>query len=645
MMSNHFHCKKNRKIFVFRVIMDQSSRCCKRRIGNPAYKGEFSIIIRVVVVRGARSPPSGQRGSNHMRYYKHPQIEFILIAWLICLLLNMVGSVRADFTFGIPTKIGPMVNSWRDDYSPCLSADGLSLYFASTRLGGLGGYDLWVSTRETTSDDWGPAENLGPFVNSPDEDVSPAVSPNDLELYFTSFRAGGQGGADIWVAKRQTTTEPWGQPENLGPLINSPAHEVTPSLSADGLKLYFAFGQENGEARSSLYVANRDTIDAPWSIPVRLDPVINSENCQWNPTISSDGLLLFFSDYWNSAARSEGIGATDIWLTMRASKESDWISPVNLGQPVNTSFIEDSPMISPDGSTLYFSSDAFVVLAGWNNLDIWEVPIRPLADFDDNEYVGLSDLLRLAESWGQNDPLCDIGPMPWGDGVVDVADLDVLVDHWGPTDIELINHWRFDETEGMTAHDSTGYKDANLVGDPIWQPDEGKVGGALLFDGINDYVTTPPIEWSPLSGSITISAWIKGGRPGQAIISEELWHNWLTTDLEGNLATTVMTDGPTFFQSSQICVTDGQWHHVGIVLDAQTNARTIYIDGVEGARNVNVAEWESLRDIGALYIGASSFLQSSAFWNGFIDDVRILSRAVNPIEPQTFRRPIGQKGL
>ena len=84
---------------------------------------------------------------------------------------------------------------------------------------------------------------------------------------------------------------------------------------------------------------------------------------------------------------------------------------------------------------------------------------------------------------------------------------------------------------------------------------------------------------------------------------------------------------------------------MGIVLDAQTNARTIYIDGVEGARNVNVAEWESLRDIGALYIGASSFLQSSAFWNGFIDDVRILRRAVNPIEPQTFRRPIGQKGL
>ena len=215
-----------------------------------------------------------------MRYHNHPKVKFPLITLVLCLFFYMAGSVRADFTFGTPTRLGPMVNSWSDDYSPCLSADGLSLYFASTRIGGLGGYDLWVSTRQTINDDWAPAENLGPLINSSDEDVSPAVSPNGLELYFTSFRANGQGGADIWVARRQTATDPWEQPENLGPLINSAAHEVTPSLSADGLALYFTSGQENGEPRSSLYVTQRDTTDTSWSAPVRLDPAINSEACQ-----------------------------------------------------------------------------------------------------------------------------------------------------------------------------------------------------------------------------------------------------------------------------------------------------------------------------------------------------------------------------
>jgi Tol biopolymer transport system component len=194
-----------------------------------------------------------------MNWLKVDRTKIVLVG-VVAIIFAGSGNTKADFTFGTPTRLGPMVNSWSDDYSPCLSADGLSLYFASTRLGGLGGYDLWVSTRETTSDDWGPAENLGSLINSPEEDVSPAISPNGLELYFTSFKADGQGGADIWVVRRQSTTDSWEQPENLGPLINSTAHEVTPILSADGLELYFTSGQENGESRSSLYVTQREFV-------------------------------------------------------------------------------------------------------------------------------------------------------------------------------------------------------------------------------------------------------------------------------------------------------------------------------------------------------------------------------------------------
>ena len=579
-----------------------------------------------------------------MKRLKRSKINFPHIILAIGLIFYATGSARADFTFGTPTKLGPMVNSWSDDYSPCLSADGRSLYFASTRLGGHGGYDLWVSSRQTASDDWAPAENLGALVNSEDEDVSPAVSPDGLELYFTSFRTDGHGGADIWISKRKTTIDSWGPPENLGPLINSSAHEVTPSLSADGLELYFTSGQENGEPRSSLYVTKRDTIDAPWSAPVRLDPAINREACQWNPTISHDGLLLFFTDYWNSAARPEGAGATDIWLTMRASKESDWIAPVNLGPPINTSFIEDSPTISPDGSTLYFSSDAYDEPAGWNNLDIWQVPILPVADLDDDGYVSLNDVLRLAESWGQNDPLCDIAPAAWGDGVVDVADLDALVNHWGSNE-DFVAHWKFDEAVGAIAHDSAGTYDANVVGDPIWQPDGGMVGGALLFDGVDDYVSIPSIEWPYKESSFSVFAWIKGGQRNEIITRWGL--TLMQADhIEGNLMSAFLFDltgGGFLFSEANII--DGQWHLVGFVWNAGDWTRALYVDGVQVAKDTPTI-W-SMQLIRKLEIGADSYFPSGSeyYWSGLIDDVRIYNRAIESLHKKQFRRPSGQKGL
>jgi hypothetical protein len=582
-----------------------------------------------------------------MRCHNHPKVKFPFIGLVLCLVFYMAGSVRADFTFGTPTKLGPMVNSWSDDYSPCLSADGLSLFFASTRLGGLGGYDLWVSTRQTINDDWGPAENLGPLVNSPDEDVSPAVSPNGLELYFTSFRVDGQGGADIWVAKRQTITDPWGPPDNLGPLINSATDEVTPSLSEDGLALYFTSGQENGEPQSSLYVTQRDTTDTSWSAPVLLDPAINSEACQWNPTVSHDGLLLFFTDYWNSAARPEGAGATDIWLTMRASKESDWITPMNLGSPTNTSFIEDSPMISADGSMLYFSSDAYDEPAGWNNLDIWQVPLLPVADLDDDGYVSLNDVLRLADSWGQDDPVCDIASVAWGDGVVDVADLDALVDHWFPADSGLAAHWTFDESEGTIAHDSTGIYDANVMGDPVWLPDGGIVGGALQFDGAGDYVSAPYVLSSE-SQSFSIFAWIKGGDRNQVILSESGMYGDIVLQADfiaGNLMTSLYC-GIDNYLFSEAHIIDGQWHRVGLIWNADALSRTLYVDDVEVASDTTGASGGIGRT--GLYIGASWGLDThkNYYWNGLIDDVQIYERAVtSQAKPQTFRRPSGQKGL
>src|SRR4030042_7216044 len=81
----------------------------------------------------------------------------------------------------------------------------------------------------------GPAINLGSVVNSSSNDSTPTISPDGLSLYFASDRAGGQGGNDIWVSKRADLSESWGPPPNLGGPVNSSAGGVFPSLSADGL--------------------------------------------------------------------------------------------------------------------------------------------------------------------------------------------------------------------------------------------------------------------------------------------------------------------------------------------------------------------------------------------------------------------------
>ena len=114
-------------------------------------------------------------------------------------------NARADFTFGEPTKLGSTVNTRYVDMIGCMSADGLECYISSNRPGGLGDMDLWAMKRATREDDWEPAVNLGPGVNSSQLDVVGGLSPDGRELFFTTCdRPGGCGGFVVWVSSRQT---------------------------------------------------------------------------------------------------------------------------------------------------------------------------------------------------------------------------------------------------------------------------------------------------------------------------------------------------------------------------------------------------------------------------------------------------------
>ncbi|MHC4165781.1 MAG: SgcJ/EcaC family oxidoreductase [Planctomycetota bacterium] len=345
---------------------------------------------------------------------------------LMVLTLALVAEVaKADFTFSEPTNLGPIINSSAGDSSPSISADGLELYFGSSRPGGSGGGDLWVATRATIHDDWAEPVNLGPIVNSPASEGAPTISANGLELYFSDWgdpRPGGVGETDLWVTRRATKEDEWGEPVNLGPNINSSTHEVTPEISADGLELYFESDRPGGLGFDDLYVSTRATIEEDWGSPVWLGSTINSALWEHCPTISADGLTLFFD------LDIPG----DIVVTRRATKDDDWGEPVNLGHSASNHWASD---ISADGSTLFFASKHD---GGFGGNDLWQVSIEPVVDLNGDGNVDDADVSVMVGYWHTDEPLCDIGPTPFGDGIVDAQDMLVLTEYLagGKADLE-----------------------------------------------------------------------------------------------------------------------------------------------------------------------------------------------------------------
>ena len=110
-------------------------------------------------------------------------------------------------SFGSPENIGSTVNSSFGELGGALSADGLTLVFGSDRPGGKGEYDLWMCQRQAPGEPLGKPVNLGPTVNSSKSENHPALSADGLTLLFASYRPGGHGLLlrATWGVAAQTT--------------------------------------------------------------------------------------------------------------------------------------------------------------------------------------------------------------------------------------------------------------------------------------------------------------------------------------------------------------------------------------------------------------------------------------------------------
>jgi Tol biopolymer transport system component len=249
--------------------------------------------------------------------------------------------------FSSPTLL-TAVNSADNDFGPEVTNGQLSLYLTSDRGGGYGSYDIYVSERASLTEDWGTPVNLGTDINTDADEREATVSSDGLTLIFASNR---DGEFDLFMSTRNSVSDAWGPATNMGSTINSAGTtDAGPSLSEDGLTLVFVSNRPGSLSSAvDLYVTTRASTTDAWSTPINLGATVNSDAPDSAPDISCDGLRVYFH-----SIRS---GNLDLWMTERSSLDSPWSMPSIIPTPVSTDASELSPSISADESTLYFANN------------------------------------------------------------------------------------------------------------------------------------------------------------------------------------------------------------------------------------------------------------------------------------------------
>jgi len=212
-------------------------------------------------------------------------------------------------------------NTTDDNQGGCtISIDNKNLYFAMMRNeGGMQpNVDLYVS--DFANGEWGPIRKLSANVNDPKYwDSQPTISSDGLTLYFASDRPGGYGGIDIYYTKKDPATGQWSKPLNCGPMINTPGDEKTPFIHSDSETLYFSSGpnKRNGGGHlgfggSDIFFTRKDE-KGEWIEPVNIGSPINSESDDTGFFVSADAKTGYFFSFDEGKVAGKGVGRYDLF--------------------------------------------------------------------------------------------------------------------------------------------------------------------------------------------------------------------------------------------------------------------------------------------------------------------------------------------
>lgn len=251
---------------------------------------------------------------------------------------------RCDPTaaFGTPTLVTELNTTANEDCAR-LSRDELTVYFSSTRAGGAGGWDIWFATRADRDAAWGTPMRLGGAINTAAMERCPAVTDDQLAIYASTY------GTDynMSVSTRPSTTDTFGAMALVPELNIGLMHDSDPSLGPNRT-IYFV---SDDQGNSDIYRATWN--GSSFRTPERVTGTnLVTAEVEAGPVISRDELTLFFQ-----SARTGSLNASyDIWMATRATTVAAFGDPVNL-TALNSDKIDTPTWISDDGCVLYFTRD------------------------------------------------------------------------------------------------------------------------------------------------------------------------------------------------------------------------------------------------------------------------------------------------
>ncbi len=286
------------------------------------------------------------------------------------------SSSPIPYHFDAPVLVPELASASRTD-NPTLTGDLLEIYFTTDRVSGNG--DVWFATRTSPDGPFGTAAAVT-AVNGSSFETSSAISSDGLTLWFGSDRAGGAGANDIWVSQRASRTSAWSTPLNVVAL-NSPADDIPRPPGQHELVMPMASERATPNEYQT-YLAPRATTGATFGAPVGIPELdyIYAGRSIVDGFLTDDGLTMFFSSAPASQAADAGItrdaGASsdggragdagaansDLFVAWRRSTGEAFGFTVPLSD-LNTAADERDPWLTPDGTTLYFTSDRGGVLS------------------------------------------------------------------------------------------------------------------------------------------------------------------------------------------------------------------------------------------------------------------------------------------
>ncbi|GAB4398049.1 MAG: hypothetical protein OHK0053_15850 [Microscillaceae bacterium] len=257
----------------------------------------------------------------------------------------------ADPTNARVRNIGEVINSEYGDYAPVITADESMLIFTSRRKGTTGGgkavtdglYYEDIYKSEMKNGEWTKPKGIDGNVNSKYHEASIALSPDGNQLFVYQDDSGG----DIYFSERNGKTN-WSIPRKVGGKINSRYREPSVSVTEDGQTLYFSSDRPGGLGGLDIYRVSKKK-NGEWGEPENLGPTINTAEDDDAPFIHFDTKTLYFSSRGHQT-----MGGFDIFYSELI--DGQWTEPVNLGYPINTAEDDIHFVLSADYKRGYYAS-------------------------------------------------------------------------------------------------------------------------------------------------------------------------------------------------------------------------------------------------------------------------------------------------